>query len=165
MTSIIKATTPCTEVGPDPPTPAQPLISYGSCRRRLMPIEASSMDNSPVLLFVIDSGSRALSSLIEAAYHIGLGRTCVLLCVQRIQQDGAMEDGEVLAKQALKDYNRGSSYLSALPTGRGCPSLKTSEKRSTVSFRSARAAADSPTMYLSSQALSQTRLPRHGRTA
>ena len=79
------------------------------------------MDNSRVLLFVIDSGSRALSSLIEAAYHIGLGRTCVLLCVQRIQQDGAMEDGEVLAKQALKDYNRGRSYLSDFANREGVP--------------------------------------------
>lgn len=80
------------------------------------------MDNSLVLLFVIDSGSRSLSSLIEAAYHIGIRRNncpasnerpgIVLLCVQKIQQDGSMEDGEVLEAQALKDYNRGRAYLS-----------------------------------------------------
>ena len=58
----------------------------------------------------------------NAAYHIGIRRNncpassdrpgIVLLCVQKIQQDGSMEDGEVLEAQALKDYNRGRAYLS-----------------------------------------------------
>jgi len=103
--------------------------------RRLMPIEASAMDNSRVLLFVIQGNSRSLSALCEAAYHIGLGRSSVVLCVQKIPDEAAAahhtttsEEGgrggqkqQQLSKSALKDYNRGRSYLSDFANREGVP--------------------------------------------
>merc|ERR1712018_412394 len=92
-------------------------IGSDSCRKRLMPIEAARVDNSRILLFVILGSSRSLSAMCEAAYHIGLGRGGIVLCVQQIPKDGKVnsgnnDDGEVLSPQALKDYNRGRKYLS-----------------------------------------------------
>jgi len=92
-------------------------IGSDSCRKRLMPIEAARIDNSRVLLFVILGSSRSLSAMCEAAYHIGLGRGGIVLCVQQIPKDGKInsgnnDDGEILSPPALKDYNRGRKYLS-----------------------------------------------------
>merc|ERR1719228_2947769 len=77
---------------------------------RLIPIEASAMDNSRVLLFVIQSNCRSVSAMCQAAYLIGLGCN-VVLRVQHIPGDARLE-GEPISKQAVKDYNRGRSYLS-----------------------------------------------------
>jgi len=77
---------------------------------RLIPIEASAMDNSRVLLFVIQANSRSVSAMCQAAYLIGSGCN-VVMCVQHIPQDAVL-DGEVISKLAVKDYNRGRSYLS-----------------------------------------------------
>jgi len=64
--------------------------------------------------------------MCEAAYHIGLGRGGIVLCVQQIQKDckinpGSNEEGEVLSPQALKDYNRGRKYLSDIANREGVP--------------------------------------------
>ena len=101
-------------------------IGSDSCRKRLMPIEAARIDNSRVLLFVILGNSRSLSAMCEAAYHIGLGRGGIVLCVQQIQKDckinpGSNEEGEILSPQALKDYNRGRKYLSDIANREGVP--------------------------------------------
>ena len=100
-------------------------IGSDSCRKRLMPIEAARIDNSRVLLFVILGSSRSLSAMCEAAYHIGLGRGGIVLCVQQIPKDGRINpennDGEVLSPQALKDYNRGRKYLSDIANREGVP--------------------------------------------
>ena len=56
----------------------------------------------------------------EAAFHIGKGHKVVLV-VQSIQTEESVigdmfthedSEGEILTKQASKDYNRGRSYLS-----------------------------------------------------
>lgn len=86
---------------------------------RLIPIEASAMDNSRVLLFVIQSSCRSVSAMCQAAYLIGLGCN-VVLCVQHIPQDARLE-GEVVTKLAIKDYNRGRSYLSDFANREGVP--------------------------------------------
>jgi hypothetical protein len=100
-------------------------IGSDSCRKRLMPIEAARVDNSRVLLFVILGSSRSLSAMCEAAYHIGMGRGGIVLCVQQIPEDGKInqdcEEGEKLSKHALKDYNRGRKYLSDIANREGVP--------------------------------------------
>merc|ERR1719266_733810 len=102
-------------------------IGSDSCRKRLMPIEAARVDNSRVLLFVILGSSRSLSAMCEAAYHIGMGRGGIVLCVQQIPEDGKInqestsDEETYLTKQALKDYNRGRSYLSDIANREGVP--------------------------------------------
>ena len=100
-------------------------IGSDSCRKRLMPIEAARVDNSRVLLFVILGSSRSVSAMCEAAYHIGMGRGGVVLCVQKIPEDGKInnmdDEGETITRQALKDYNRGRSYLSDIANREGVP--------------------------------------------
>ncbi|TRY61726.1 hypothetical protein TCAL_11143 [Tigriopus californicus] len=93
--------------------------SSASRLRRLIPIEASAMDNSRVLLFVILGNSRSVSAMCEAAYYIGKG-THVVLCIQKIKPD-TLIDGEVLSKTALKDFNRGRSYLSDIANREAVP--------------------------------------------
>jgi len=87
--------------------------------RRLIPIEASAMDNSRVLLFALLGDSRCLAAMCEAAYLIGLGCN-VVLCVQHIQP-GARIGGEEVSKLAIKDYNRGRQYLSDYANREGVP--------------------------------------------
>jgi len=86
---------------------------------RLIPIEAAAMDNSRVLLFVILSGCRSVSAMCQAAYLIGSGCN-VVLCVQQMPGD-AVVDGEKVTKLAVKDYNRGRSYLSDFANREGVP--------------------------------------------
>lgn len=87
--------------------------------RRLIPIEASAMDNSRILLFAVLGESRCLAAMCQASYLIGLGCN-VVLCVQHIQA-GARIAGEELTKLAIKDYNRGRSYLSDYANREGIP--------------------------------------------
>lgn len=95
------------------------FFSPSSPSRRLIPLEASAMDNSRVLLFVIEEGARAVSAMCEAAYHIGRG-AAVVLCVRKIPEE-ALVNGERLSKAALKDYNRGRCYLSDFANREGVP--------------------------------------------
>lgn len=102
------------------------------------------MDNSKVILFVITDDTRSLTTMILAAYYIGLGRD-VVLCVEPLSESEAMVRNEKvrfffviicggrfhyiyfgfqivdicvyflqLTIQAVKDYNRGRVYLSDL---------------------------------------------------
>ena len=77
------------------------------------------MDNSRVLLFTLLGDARCLAAMCQAAYLIGLGCN-VVLCVQHIQP-GARVGGEELTKLAVKDYNRGRSYLSDYANREGIP--------------------------------------------
>jgi len=86
---------------------------------RLIPIEAAAMDNSRVLLFVILAGCRGVSAMCQAAYLIGSGCN-VVMCLQMIGQDAVLE-GEKVSKLAVKDYNRGRSYLSDFANREGVP--------------------------------------------
>jgi len=103
--------------------------------RRLMPMWAAAIDNSRVLLFVILGNSRSLAAMNEAAFYIGQAGTSAVLVVQSISPEtevstdayqsglrkGQADPGEVLTKQALKDYNRGRSYLSDIANREGVP--------------------------------------------
>jgi len=87
---------------------------------RLIPIEASAMDNSRILLFVIQNNTRSVSAMSQAAYLIGSGCN-VVLCVQHIAADTILDTGDVISKTAVKDYNRGRSYLSDFANREGVP--------------------------------------------
>ena len=76
---------------------------------RFIPSEAAAMDGSRLLLFVISTETRSLSSMALASHYIGLGCN-VVLCVQQLGAD-AVIDGQRLSPAAIKDYNRGRSYL------------------------------------------------------
>jgi len=96
---------------------------------------AAAIDNSRVLLFVILGNSRSLAAMNEAAFYIGQSQEgpSVVLVVQSIPADtnitadaysgslSSQNPGEVLTKQALKDYNRGRSYLSDIANREGVP--------------------------------------------
>ena len=80
------------------------------------------MDNSRVLLFVVPGTSRSVAAMCEAAYHIGRQASSVVLCLQRMTEEAAEQgSGERLSKAALKDYNRGRSYLSDFANREGVP--------------------------------------------
>lgn len=103
--------------------PSRQTVNKERQSRRLIPIEASAMENSHLLLFVILSTSRSVAEMCEAANYIGTkGASSVVLCVQKIPESNPkMEDGEILSKAALKDYNRGRSYLSDMANREGVP--------------------------------------------
>lgn len=69
-----------------------------------------SIDKSEVVLFVVTNDTRSLSSMIMAGYSLGIGKKMVL-CIQEMSR-GVIVDGEELTDQAVKDYNRGRTYLS-----------------------------------------------------
>lgn len=52
-----------------------------------------TMDNSKVLLFVITEDTRSLTTMILAAYYIGLGKD-VVLCVQHLNEEESMVRNE-----------------------------------------------------------------------
>lgn len=99
-----------------------------SVARRLMPMWAAAIENSRVLLFVILGNCRSVGAMNEAAFYIGQGHSVVLV-VQSIHPDTLVkgdacsnkDQGEVLTKAALKDYNRGRSYLSDIANREGVP--------------------------------------------
>jgi len=87
---------------------------------RLIPIEASAMDNARILLFVIQNNSRSVGVMSQAAYLIGSGCN-VVLCVQHIGPETTLDCGDKLSEAARKDYNRGRSYLSDFANREGVP--------------------------------------------
>ena len=105
-------------------------------KRRLMPMWAAAIDKSRVLLFVISGNSRSVGAMNEAAFYIGQGLNNVVLVVQSIsaqaqvigdttteelELDTSTIAQECLSKLALKDYNRGRSYLSDIANREGIP--------------------------------------------
>ena len=109
------------------------LTSYNpqAVTRRLMPMWAAAIDKSRVLLFVILGNSRSVGAMNEAAFYIGQGLNNVVLVVQSISAQAQVigdttdstetAEKECLSKLALKDYNRGRSYLSDIANREGIP--------------------------------------------
>ncbi|XP_071051661.1 uncharacterized protein [Onthophagus taurus] len=79
-----------------------------------------AIDRSRVLLFVVSNETRCLTTMIMAAYYIGLNRK-VVLCVQHLGEDDIEVGNEKLSKQAVKDYNRGRVYLTDLAKRKQVP--------------------------------------------
>lgn len=67
------------------------------------------LDSSRVLLFVITNKTRSLAPMTLAAHCIGLGYN-VVLCVQMLPERCTIGH-DLLTPSAIKDYNRGRSYL------------------------------------------------------
>ncbi|XP_033150875.1 uncharacterized protein LOC117135056 isoform X2 [Drosophila busckii] len=77
------------------------------------------LDSSRVLLFVITNETRSLAPMTLAAHCIGLMYN-VVLAVQMLPEDCEL-GGEKLTTAAIKDYNRGRSYLIDLAKRQGVP--------------------------------------------
>ena len=76
--------------------------------------EAKAKDRATTILFVIDEGTRAIASMIEAAYYAGLGRDMDIVVMNYTSH---LPSGEVSKEVALtlleesNDNNRGRAYL------------------------------------------------------
>ncbi|XP_036321353.1 uncharacterized protein LOC118735609 isoform X2 [Rhagoletis pomonella] len=79
----------------------------------------SLLDASRVLLFVITNETRSLAPMTLAAHCIGLMYN-VVLAVQMLPEDCVINN-EKLTPAAIKDYNRGRSYLIDLAKRQGVP--------------------------------------------
>ncbi|XP_071513314.1 uncharacterized protein raw isoform X3 [Panulirus ornatus] len=90
-----------------------------ACSGRLLPMEAALMEHSRVLLFVITDSTRGVSSMALASHYIGLGCN-VVVCVQMVTEDSVV-NGERLSRLAVKDYNRGRTYLKDQANKDGIP--------------------------------------------
>ncbi|XP_054744894.1 uncharacterized protein LOC129249228 isoform X2 [Anastrepha obliqua] len=77
------------------------------------------LDASRVLLFVITNETRSLAPMTLAAHCIGLMYN-VVLAVQMLPEDCVINN-EKLTAAAIKDYNRGRSYLIDLAKRQGVP--------------------------------------------
>ncbi|XP_075149359.1 NDT-like domain-containing protein raw isoform X2 [Haematobia irritans] len=77
------------------------------------------LDSSRVLLFVITNETRSLAPMTLAAHCIGLMYN-VVLAVQMLPDDCVIGN-EKLTPTAIKDYNRGRSYLIDLAKRQGVP--------------------------------------------
>ena len=75
-----------------------------------------------MLLFVIDSQTRALSSMIEVAELVTSGRVVVLV-IEEIPED-AVIDGVLVGSRERKDMNRSRSYLADLVHRKGHPEAR-----------------------------------------
>eukprot|EP00741_Cyanophora_paradoxa_P015873 tig00020909_g15324.t1 len=75
----------------------------------LVAIEAEAKLMAPCLLFVIDSQTRSLASLVEAAEFIAAGRNVVLVIMPL--PENATVAGEKVQKGECKDINRAREYL------------------------------------------------------
>eukprot|EP00117_Sycon_ciliatum_P012230 scpid48112/ scgid13380/ len=87
-----------------------PQAAPGAWSIDRIPNEINRLRAFKYLLFVITSHTRSVASLVDAAFHIGKGQHCVVVCIEDIPQDCIIE-GERLNKVAVKDYNRGRAYL------------------------------------------------------
>eukprot|EP00937_MAST-01D_sp_MAST-1D-sp2_P004374 g4374.t1 len=79
----------------------------------LAEIEARQKERSAALLFVIDSQTRAIASILEATEYICRGRI-VVLAIEDVQPGAPMQDGSAVLTiddSQRKDLNRGRAYL------------------------------------------------------
>jgi len=90
----------------------------------LVLIESLIKSNCDTLLFVIDSDTRAIASMIEAAEYICQGRDVVMV-VKTLSEDGtgaqppASVNGERLGAAQVRELNRARSYVTDLAQRHG----------------------------------------------
>lgn len=82
----------------------------GACSGRLLPMEAALIEHSRTLLFVINGNTRSVAAMTTAAHYLGMACDMVL-CIQMLQEGQSLSNGETPTRLAVKDYNRGRSYL------------------------------------------------------
>eukprot|EP00744_Colponema_vietnamica_P027375 GILI01041047.1.p1 GENE.GILI01041047.1~~GILI01041047.1.p1 ORF type:complete len:230 (-),score=33.75 GILI01041047.1:173-862(-) len=78
----------------------------------LLPLETKAKNEAEILLFVVDGTTRAVASLVEAAFNIGNGREIVIV-LQDLTR-GSRVSGIMLNEDERKDLNRGRAYLKDL---------------------------------------------------
>lgn len=78
-----------------------------------------ALDKSKVLLLVITNDTRSMTSIILAAFYMGLNKDMVL-CIQNLP-DECMIGNEKLTKNAIKDYNRARVYITDLANRKQVP--------------------------------------------
>lgn len=77
------------------------------------------LDSSRVLLFVISNETRSLAPMTLAAHYIGLAYN-VVLCIQMLPENCTIGNDK-LTPSAIKDYNRGRTYLRDLAERQNIP--------------------------------------------
>lgn len=87
-----------------------PQVDFWS--EELVQVEAEKKKAASVLLFVIDSQTRAIGSMVEIAEHISAGRRVVLV-VNDVTVGTIIGDAKVSVEEA-KDLNRARTYLKDL---------------------------------------------------
>ncbi|EGD78949.1 hypothetical protein PTSG_01922 [Salpingoeca rosetta] len=75
----------------------------------MIPLEAAAKRRCRSMLYFIGSETRAVGSLVEAAYYVGKARRA-FLAVESMTP-GTTIDDHILTPLELKDFNRGRSYL------------------------------------------------------
>lgn len=75
----------------------------------LIDIEAHAKDQAHTLLFVIDSVTRSLASMLEATEYILRGRRVIM--VIEAMEDGHSIDDQIITGRQLKDLNRARAFL------------------------------------------------------
>lgn len=77
------------------------------------------LDASRILLFVIGDQTRSLGAMTMAAHYMGLGYN-IVLCIQMLPNECRI-NGKQLSSSAIKDYNRGRTYLIDLAKRQNIP--------------------------------------------
>lgn len=75
----------------------------------LIQLEAKAKEVCDVLLFVIDSKTRAIASMLEATEYIMSHRRVVIVIIDI--PEGGKIDGEPIGGRQLKDLNRARAFL------------------------------------------------------
>ena len=78
----------------------------------LAAVETAAKATSAVLLFVVDSKTRAITAILEATEYTVAGRL-VVLAVEDVP-DGTVIRGQKVTGEELKDLNRARAYLREL---------------------------------------------------
>lgn len=83
----------------------------------LVGIEAAAKAAARTCLFVIDSQTRAIASMLEATELVMAGRSVVLVILDI--EDGTVIDSQAVTGRELKDLNRARAYLRDIATRNG----------------------------------------------
>jgi hypothetical protein len=75
----------------------------------LVALESAAKDESSILLFVIDSQTRAIASILEATEYTVAGRDIYLVIDD--MTDNTEVEGQIVTGRELKDLNRARTYL------------------------------------------------------
>ena len=87
----------------------------------LIQIEEDAKRNSTIKLFVFDSETRGIASLVETAFMASIGWRIVVILHYLSESKEVEIAGETLTKQEVKDLNRGRSFLCDILEKLGVP--------------------------------------------
>jgi len=86
----------------------------------LIPIENAEKQAAHVLLFVIDSATRSVMSMLEMVEYITTAMQHVVVCIEDIPDNHTIE-GYVLNPREISDLNRGRAYARDICERYGVP--------------------------------------------